>query len=398
MTQLRPRTPSRWLKLACAHLGLASLALVLLSACDSGAADPDPKPAVAVDWQSAGPHAVGHVQLQATDPQSGRTLAMTLWYPALPSAAAQAKLGTPLATFLPEGPTRTAFAALMDQAPTTCVGKLSHSALDAPPIAGTMPLVVYSHCHGCTRFSAAHTAVRLASHGIGLLAVDHAGNTLMEAQAGVSAPLSSAFLQVRAADVRYALDFALAPQQPLLPPALRGRFYGRKIGVCGHSFGAVTAGLVAQTDPRIDAAWFVAAPIQNPLLPGVDAAQIHVPAGFLLAKEDNSITALGNAMISQNFAKLAGPAWLVEVADAGHWSFSELAGLIPAFAPGCGAGTRQGDASPFNYLDNLLAREIAARSISAFFGEQLLGAATARATLLAPGPAAVVGVTAKTGP
>lgn len=398
MTRLRPRTPSRWLKLACAHVGLASLALLLLSACDSGTADPGPKPAAAVDWQSAGPHAVGHVQLQATDPQSGRTLAMTLWYPALPSAAAQAKRGTPLATFLPEGPTRTAFAALMDQAPATCVGKLSHSALDAPPIAGAFPLIAYSHCHGCTRFSAVLTAERLASHGMAVLALDHSGNTLMEAQAGVTAPLSGAFLQVRARDVRFALDIALDPQQALVPAALRGKLDPQRVGVCGHSFGAVTAGLVAQTDPRIRAAWFVAAPIQNPLLPGVDAAQVKVPAGFLLAKEDNSITALGNAMISQNFAKLAGPAWLVEVADAGHWSFSELAGLIPAFAPGCGAGTRQDDASPFNYLDNLLAREIAARTISAFFGEQLLGDASARPTLMAPGPAAVVGVTAKTGP
>lgn len=393
MTPSRPRATGLRQKLTATMLGLLALA-----ACDTGAADPDPKPQVQVDWQGAGPHAVGHVQLQAVDPKTGRNLAMTLWYPAQPSAAAAAALGTPLATFLPEGPTRTAFVALLDQAPPACVAKLSHSAEDAAPIAGTMPLVVYSHCHGCTRFSAVHTAVRLASHGIALLAVDHAGNTLMEAQAGVTAPLNSAILQVRAADLRFALDFALDPQQPKLPAALRNRFAGRKIGVCGHSFGAVTAGLVAQSDPRISAAWFVAAPIQNPLLPGVDAAQIAVPAGFLLAKEDNSITALGNAMIAQNFAKLPGPAWLVEVADAGHWSFSELAGLIPAFAPGCGAGTRQEDASPFTYLDNPLAREIAARSISAFFGEQLLGDASARATLLAPGSTAVVSTTSKAGP
>ncbi len=378
---------------------LAVAAVLLLGSCDE-AELPGPTAATlaAVDWQLPGTFAAGHAHFSAQDPQTGRTLAMTLWYPALDSAAAAALEGVSLATFLPEGPTRTALAGLLQKAPAACTGATGHSAENAAPRQGPWPVVVYSHCHGCTRFSAALTAERLASHGIAMLAVDHAGNTLMEAQAGVVAPLSSAFLQVRARDVRFALDVILDPAHPQVPAALRGHSDAKRVGVCGHSFGAVTAGLVAQTDPRIAAAWFVAAPVQNPLLAGVDASQIKVPAGFLLAREDNSITALGNALILDNFAKLPGPAWLVEVADAGHWSFSELAGLVPEFAAGCGAGERQTDGTPFVYLDNLLARQIAAKAISAFFGEQLLGATAARATLLAPGPSAVVTVTAKPKP
>lgn len=378
---------------------LTVLAAVVLAGCSDDTPTGEPKTAgPTADWQQLGLLPVGHAHFSAVDPQTGRTLAMTLWYPAQDSAAAAAKKGTALSTFLPEGATRTALDGLLQKAPQACTGTMTSSAENASPRAGQWPVVVYSHCHGCTRFSAALTAERLASHGMALLAVDHAGNTLMEAQAGVSAPLSSAFLQVRTRDIRFALDVILDPAHPQVPAALRGHSDAKRVGVCGHSFGAVTAGLVAQTDPRIAAAWFVAAPVQNPLLAGVDASQIKVPAGFLLAREDNSITALGNALILDNFAKLPGPAWLVDVADAGHWSFSELAGLVPEFAAGCGAGERQTDGTAFVYLDNLLAREIAARAISAFFGEQLLGATAARATLLAPGPAAVVSVTAKPTP
>ena len=373
-------------------------AAVATGCTDSEQTDPTAATPAPVDWQQPGSAAVGHAHFSAQDPQTGRKLAMTLWYPADSAAAAAAKKGVSLATFLPEGATRTALAELLAKAPAACTGTMGYSAQDAAPRKGQWPLVVYSHCHGCTRFSAALTAERLASHGIAVLAVDHAGNTLMEAQSGSSAPLSSAFLQVRARDIRFALDVILDPAHPQLPVALRGHSDGQRVGVCGHSFGAVTAGLVAQTDARVRAAWFVAAPVQNPLLAGVDVAQIKVPAGFLLAREDNSITALGNALILDNFAKIPGPAWLVEVADAGHWSFSELAGLVPEFAAGCGPGERQTDGTPFVYLDNLLARQIAARAISAFFGEQLLGATAARATLTAPGPAAVVTVTAKPKP
>lgn len=382
------------------HLAVAlAWACLLLGGCtDVEPADQLAKTAPALDWQQPGASAVGHAHFSAQDPQTGRTLAMTLWYPAVDAAAAAAQKGVSLATFLPEGPTRTALDVLLQKAPPVCTGSTTHSAENAAPRQGPWPLVVYSHCHGCTRFSAALTAERLASHGIALLAVDHAGNTLMEAQAGVVAPLSTAFLQVRARDVRFALDVILDPGHPQVPSPLRGHSDAKRVGVCGHSFGAVTAGLVAQTDSRIAAAWFVAAPVQNPLLAGVEASQIKVPAGFLLAREDNSITALGNALILDNFSKLSGPAWLVEVADAGHWSFSELAGLVPEFAAGCGPGERQTDGTPFVYLDNLLARQIAARAISSFFGEQLLGASAARATLMAPGPTSVVTVTAKPTP
>ena len=55
----------------------------------------------------------------------------------------------------------------------------------------------------------------------------------------------------------------------------------------------------------IGAAFALAAPMENPLLPGVDVAMITEPLGFLVAREDNSITELGNNLIRSNFTEAA---------------------------------------------------------------------------------------------
>ena len=43
----------------------------------------------------------------------------------------------------------------------------------------------------------------------------------------------------------------------------------------------------------------------------------------------------------------------LDIADSGHWSFSDLCGLSEAFSPGCGRGTRHSDkesGESFDYL------------------------------------------------
>ena len=130
--------------------------------------------------------------------------------------------------------------------------------------------------------------------------------------------------------------------------------------------------MVAETDPRVGAGFALAAPMQNPLLPGVTITNIAKPLGFLVAVEDNSITELGNQLIRNNFDAAVGPAWKIEVADAGHWSVSDLVGLVDGFAPGCGAGTRQTDGQPFTYLDAATGRAITAAYATAFFKAYLV--------------------------
>lgn len=74
-------------------------------------------------------------------------------------------------------------------------------------------------------------------------------------------------------------------------------------------------------------------------------------------------------------------AWKIEVADAGHWSVSDLAGLTSMFAPGCGEGIRQTDGADFSYLDPAVGREVTAAYVTAFFRATLEDDAGARAYL-----------------
>jgi hypothetical protein len=146
------------------------------------------------------------------------------------------------------------------------------------------------------------------------------------------------------------------------------------VAIAGHSYGAVTAGKILQDDARFKAGLIIAAPFENPIFPGVAVANVEEPLLFMLAEEDNSIGAIGNFLLRANYDAAAGPAWKIEIADAGHWSFSDIAGIVPEFNAGCGDGERQtAPGEPFTYIDNLVARDITATYGMLFFAAQLLG-------------------------
>lgn len=336
---------------------VAGLALALAGGCGGGSAAPDRS------VEQPGPYAAGTRRLVATDAARGRTLTMQAWYPT-DAVATDVAIET-----LEEEPHRTQYAELLAAAPA-CPSRTLPVALDAAPAAGPFPGVVISHCHDCTRLSNATTAIRLATHGFVVISVDHADNTLWDHLAGNEASLDSAFLEVRAGDARFALDQLLASDLPVDPAHL---------GVLGHSFGAVTAGRVAQLDPRISAAAALCAPMENPLIRGVTLAELPQPLLFVVAGEDNSITEFGNTLIRNNYRDAPHAAWKLELADAGHWSVSDLDGLVDIFQAGCGDGERQTDGTPFTYLDPEVGRGTAAAYATAFFRATLAGDEGARA-------------------
>jgi hypothetical protein len=150
---------------------------------------------------------------------------------------------------------------------------------------------------------------------------------------------------------------------------------------------------VLQDDARVKAGAMLAAPPENPAVPGVSIASIAEPGLFLLAEEDNSIAAIGNDFIQQNYESYPAAAWLVRVKDAGHWSFSDVPGIMDAFAPGCGSGKRQTDPTQdFTYLDPAVGRSITQGYVTAFFGHQLLGDAASAEYLGRAKPESVVTV------
>lgn len=349
----------------------------------------------ALDYTEPGPHPVGNARFVLAN--GDRDLLVELWYPADAAATAAADAGHPIAEFVPAGPDRDILDGLLANiSPAGQIGTRlqTRSALDAAPATGgPWPTVAFSHCFNCVRFSTFSVAEHLASHGFIVAAPDHTGGTLFDAEKGMSAELGEAFLAVRAADISAVLDALLDPGSTVVPAPLRGLADPARVGMYGHSFGAATAGRVAQNDPRVRAAMPIAAPVENPFFPNTHVADIHVPMLSLLAEEDNSIGKLGNNLIELNFASENPPARLLRVSDAGHWNFTDICGLTMGFSAGCGDGERQTvPGEQFTYLDINIGRSITSAYALAFFDLYLRDNQAATAYLDAADPAAFVAV------
>lgn len=351
----------------------------------------DSAPKAVPTWEKAGAHAVGHTVLALEDASRGRKLNLHLWYPTEAEALAD-ESRIPVAELVPEGEDRDTLASLVADAPERCTRKLTGPVSPESPMAGSgrLPLVVFSHCHGCLGIFSFGIAERLSSHGFVVAAPDHPGDTLFESLEGTNAPLDGEFLSLRAGDIRFVLDTLLDAEAEVLPERLRNRFDEERVGAFGHSYGAATTGLVLQEDARVKAGFAIAAPMESPLLRGPKMVDIDRPVAFLLAREDNSITEIGNAYIRANFEAAKKDAWLFEVADAGHWSFSDLCAVTDKFRAGCGEGKRHEGRADFTYLDNDSAREIGAAYVTAFMAAMLDGAPEARAYLDAPDTEGIV--------
>jgi dienelactone hydrolase len=377
-----------------AAFSLASLAL--LAGCGADSPDPgkDPPPVTPPNYEAAGPYAVGNATIAIDDAARNRHLRVEIWYPAAESARATAEKGFPVAEFADPGAERVKLAQLIAAAPDPGTSRIAHSARGAAAAsADKWPVVAFSHCFNGTRFSTLSIAERLASHGIAVVAPDHTGGTLADQLAGTAAALDVKFLETRAKDIEIILDRLLDSTAAELPAELRGHFDPARVGVFGHSFGGVTAGLVLTQDPRPIAGLALAVPMENPLLPGVTVATLKVPLFFLRAAEDNSIGAAGDFVIDENFKDATSPVWKANVADAGHWSFTDICGIVPDFHAGCGMGERQTNGAAFEYLDIKIGRGIAQAYTTAFFAAKLTGAAAGETYLGGSRPEGIVTVT-----
>ena len=348
--------------------------VLALAACSDGS-DGDGSPTGPFSFDELGPYPVGNRTVSIVNHAQGRVLDVEIRYP-----AREAGSGQVIQDFATSAMDRDAIDALLDANPDNCVRLETSSTAAAAAAASpaTFPLVVFSHCYECTRYSSFSLAERLASHGIAVAAPDHAMNTLLDP----GAMLTTEFLNIRASDMTAVVDELLIPNSAALPEDLQGRFDASRIGAAGHSFGAVTTGKLLQDSDSFKAGLIMAAPVENPLIPGVAVDRIDQPTLYMVAQEDNSIGEIGNVIARANYDAAASPSWKIEIADAGHWSFSDIAGIVPAFLPGCGDGERQTvPGEPFTYIDIALARDLTASYGTRFFAAHLLGDARALAEL-----------------
>lgn len=341
----------------------------------AGSGDGSGSGAAAFDFAAPGPYRVGVRSLPLVDSARSRAWTAEVWYPTVEEGSA-----SDLLAFATSSEERALLEQLYPASPEGCATRSTQAIRNAAPAgSGPLPVIFFSHCHGCTRFELFTVAEQLASYGFAVVAPDHAGNTLFAHEAGTPAPINAAFLNTRVEDMLFTAAAAFDPAGPFAAAGLR--FDAARMGVMGHSFGAATAAWTGERLPGMKAVVALAAPMESPLLPGPMMAALPLPTLFLLAREDNSITELGNRFIRNNHAAAASPSWLIELADAGHWSPSDICGLTVDFAAGCGEGRRMTGRAPFTYLDNGAARQATAAMVTAFFASVLTGDARGAAYL-----------------
>lgn len=166
----------------------------------------------------------------------------------------------------------------------------------ARAVAGSVPLVVFSHGIGGSREGYSYLGRYLAAHGYGSLHVQHVGSDrqlwwgnpfALTARLRGAAQVAEAVHRVQ--DLRYSLDQILGAQEG-------GLFDTRRIIAAGHSYGANTTMLIAGAqveqhgqkislrDPRISAAIIISAPPfyglgdPNKILSGIGVPTLHITA------------------------------------------------------------------------------------------------------------------------
>jgi predicted dienelactone hydrolase len=238
------------------------------------------------DTRDDGPYAVGYrivtfTKPSVVDPMQMRPLETYIFYPAGP------------------GGVSSAFGAF----------------IDAPVDPGAAPYPILMFSHGSCGYPAQSIFLEtyLASHGFIVVAPPHPGNTIDEFPSCGTPAAQAASYAERPADISFVLTQMLAADQDSGSPFF-GAIDETRIGMSGHSFGGLTTYLVVANDPRP----IVAMPMA-PAVPGTPV--LTVPSLTMLGQVD---TVVDDPAIRTAYADALPPKYLVEIADAGHYAFSDF--------------------------------------------------------------------------
>ncbi len=306
-------------------------------------------PDAAPDPSVMGPYPVGVRTVELLDQErpdddgNPRRLVTEIWYPAVEEARGQPGYVYTVDDLLTEEARALLKSELEAQLPTDAVR-------DATPRddGDRFPVVAFSHGSSGVRMQSTYFTVFLASHGYVVASPDHAGNTLSDAIIldGDITQAQLESLSLRPDDIAYAIEFLqeLGDADPL------GAIVdGERVGVSGHSFGALTTlrmlgqdrpidAAVAMTPPGYELVWFGALPNE----PGDIDVPVMIQAGGL-----DMTTPLADA--ESIWTLMTSPRSLLTVHEAGHFSFSDMClldpmalaeatslGLLDALNDGCG--------------------------------------------------------------
>ena len=275
------------------------------------------------------------VDSQRRDPWNNapiREIALTVFYPAtvvrglqrapqLAPAAAEVFKGLDAGVLHPELPT----------SGVNWAATLTHSYVDAPPLPGRRPTLLYSPGGADPRTIGTSVAEELASHGYVVLTLDHPGEAsevvfpdgrLRTIEIGPDVQTdpvrSRLMMDTRFADLRFVLDHL---------PDLHQSIDLRRVGVYGHSAGGATAA-VSLEHPQVRAAANLEGyldTLDGELYP---IAQHGTRKPLLLAGtdgfRDERFDRTWSAVLSHG-----GPVRRVQLSDANHWIWTDYAAFAP---------------------------------------------------------------------
>ncbi|MFB7512503.1 alpha/beta hydrolase family protein [Streptomyces sp. NPDC056144] len=276
-----------------------------------------------------GPHPVGLRTVHLTDPArtdpwvgGARQVMLTVLYPA---RSVRGRAPAPQLTPAEAGEfadvARFIHPGLPEPGAVDWGAVLTHGYVDAPPLPGRRPVLVYSPGGGDSRTLGTSLAEDLASRGRVVVLVDHPGDasqvelpTGMRTTVLFGPPDPATFrtmVDTRIADLRTVLDrLGELPLARVMDP--------RRIGLYGHSAGGTAVVYAARGDHRVGA-------VAN--LEGyLDLYPAPVDSGrpLLLFRTDGFDEA---ARVEASWAGV--PGTRTRLADANHWTFTDYGALVP---------------------------------------------------------------------
>jgi predicted dienelactone hydrolase len=208
--------------------------------------------------------------------------------------------------------------------------------VDYPTSAGPHPLIVFSHGYGANGHAYVGLSSHWASNGYVVIKPTHASDNSLRL-----ADITPADFRDRVADVKFVLDSLDAIEQSY--PELKGKIDHAKIGVGGHSLGALTAMLIAgvrtfpggtsYADPRVKAV--IAMSPQGPReswgLTKDSWSDVHIPVMYMTGDRDKGIDESETPEWRREAFELSAPGdkWLVFIQGAGHLAFTGRLGVMP---------------------------------------------------------------------
>ncbi|MEW5853306.1 MAG: hypothetical protein AB2A00_31290 [Myxococcota bacterium] len=316
-----------------------SLLVLLVGACspepqqatssDAGVGEPLPfapsGPNAAPDPSTTGPYPVGVRTITLVDPSrmtpghtTPRKLVCEVWYPAVEAARGQPGVAYDLHDALPDD--------MKPTIPAEALGVLQTDAVqDAEPRhdGRPFPLVIFSHGKGGIRMQSTFYTVALASHGYVVVAPDHEGDTLpdtlREGELNINTTVDS-FVD-RPQDVMFLLDhFEALPSGDFLS----GLIDMDRVGVSGHSFGAITSFRAAGMDYRIKAV-VAQTPAGYTLMQvdvGTPMEQWGIPLMIQSADLDRTLPVDPHSL--STWEHMVSPRFFLRLATGGHFTYSDL--------------------------------------------------------------------------